>query len=173
MKPVYQTFIDGKRGNCMQAVMASLFELPLEMVPNFIEFGQDWFQIMIRFSYYKGYDLLGHLYNPHECYRDEPLPEREIIPECRFSELQKMQGIKGYWYATVFSQKFYDPSKSWGAQIQHAVIIDKDLNIVHDPNPNNKSDGYLRANEIGYNGILSVKMFEPIKDENNRSNSNS
>jgi hypothetical protein len=40
VKPVFQTHFDEEGtgpGNCMQAVTASYFELPLEAVPNFIE----------------------------------------------------------------------------------------------------------------------------------------
>jgi hypothetical protein len=37
-------------------------------------------------------------------------------------------GYNGYFYASVPSQTFSD--------VTHAVIVDTDLNIVHDPNPN-------------------------------------
>lgn len=36
MKPVYQTVFDSKNGNCMQACVASIFEVPLEVIPNFM-----------------------------------------------------------------------------------------------------------------------------------------
>lgn len=36
MKPVFQTKT-GKYGNCMSACLASVLELPIEMVPNFYE----------------------------------------------------------------------------------------------------------------------------------------
>lgn len=41
MKPVKQTII-GDNGNCLQACVASLFELELEEVPHFISYGDDW-----------------------------------------------------------------------------------------------------------------------------------
>ncbi len=37
MKPVHQTFFDDERGNCEAACIASLLELPLDAVPNFVE----------------------------------------------------------------------------------------------------------------------------------------
>lgn len=37
MKPVYQTKFGNKEGNCLAACIASIFELRLEEVPNFIE----------------------------------------------------------------------------------------------------------------------------------------
>ena len=36
MKPVYQTQFDSKTGNCLQASVASVLELPLDEVPNFM-----------------------------------------------------------------------------------------------------------------------------------------
>jgi hypothetical protein len=41
MKPVYQTIFKPPLGNCLQACLASLFELPLANVPNFME-AKDW-----------------------------------------------------------------------------------------------------------------------------------
>ena len=41
------------------------------------------------------------------------------------------KGVNGYFYAGVHSQTFKD--------VSHAVIVDMDLNIVHDPNPNQKA----------------------------------
>jgi hypothetical protein len=36
MKPVYQTILEPPRGNCFSACVASIFEVSLEDVPNFI-----------------------------------------------------------------------------------------------------------------------------------------
>jgi hypothetical protein len=36
MKPVYQTVFSPPLGNCVQACVASILELPLEQVPNFM-----------------------------------------------------------------------------------------------------------------------------------------
>jgi len=38
MRPVFQTVVGNGLGNCHQAVVASLFELELDMVPNFIKY---------------------------------------------------------------------------------------------------------------------------------------
>lgn len=40
MKPVTQT-ITGEKGNCFPACLASLFEIPIQEIPNFIEAGPD------------------------------------------------------------------------------------------------------------------------------------
>ena len=74
MKPVDQTiFYDpsvgpkGQRGNCLQAVIASLLELPLEEVPHFVGDDLDhdgdnnlewhWWKRLLDFLKSKGYQL--------------------------------------------------------------------------------------------------------------------
>lgn len=44
MKPVFQTkFSDnGDHGNCLSAALASIFEVPLSTVPEFQEYGDEW-----------------------------------------------------------------------------------------------------------------------------------
>lgn len=44
MKPVNQTIFKDEqgRGNCLQACIASLLELPLEDVPHFTAMGEEW-----------------------------------------------------------------------------------------------------------------------------------
>jgi hypothetical protein len=37
MKPVFQTIVDKDKGNCFAACLASVLEIPLEIVPNFLE----------------------------------------------------------------------------------------------------------------------------------------
>ena len=44
MIPVHQTTFGEGKGNCFQAALASVFELPLEEVPNFcVDYGDDWY----------------------------------------------------------------------------------------------------------------------------------
>lgn len=42
MTPVQQTIFGPERGNCLQAAVASLFDLPLDDVPHFIDEGNRW-----------------------------------------------------------------------------------------------------------------------------------
>jgi len=58
MKPVYQTIFDNKIGNCLQACVASILELELEDVPNFMEAGDDWADEYGRFMFRFGLQLL-------------------------------------------------------------------------------------------------------------------
>lgn len=115
MKKVFQTVVDKGHGNCMQAAVASLFDLELDEVPNFIEH-ENGNGSVLQYMYRKGYDA---------CYINR---YRHDTTEF----LQKIAhfdgGVNGYFYASVQSQTYDD--------VYHAVVIDMDLNIVHDPNPN-------------------------------------
>lgn len=117
MKRVFQSRIDKKHGTCMQASIASLFEMFIEDVPNFIELEDEWYNTLVRFYKDRGY---GHIcsFNPRG--------EMELTKQV----LEHDGGVNGYWNASV-------ESINLGSEITHAVIVDKNLNVVHDPNPNN------------------------------------
>jgi len=119
MKKVYQTIVDQKKGNCMQAVIASLFELELEEVPPFIEYGERWYEVFDQFLKERNCEFA--YFNKGK---------KETIDFMR--KLAAFDGgINGFFYGVVASQTFPDTT--------HAVVIDKDLNIIHDPNPNQKA----------------------------------
>ena len=130
MTPVYQTVIHKGHGNCMQATIASLFDLTLDEVPNFIELDCDWFNVMGKMYSDRGYDLC--------CFN--PRGRIELVKEV----LKVDKGVNGYWYASVASIFF-------GNDVTHSVIIDKDLNVVHDPNPNNKGHVYKPEDILSIN----------------------
>jgi hypothetical protein len=115
MKKVYQTIIDKGHGNCMQAVVASLFDLELDDVPNFIELDR-WFLEMMKFFRDQGYSDICNIYKQRH-------DTEELKKIAKFDG-----GINGYFYAIVNSKLWPDRT--------HAVIVDINLNIVHDPNPN-------------------------------------
>lgn len=48
MKPINQTIFKPPHGNCLQAAIASIFELPLDKVPNFMERKSDWWDFYQR-----------------------------------------------------------------------------------------------------------------------------
>lgn len=115
MKKIFQTIVDKGHGNCMQAAIASLFDLELEDVPNFIELKEGNGSVL-NFMFEKGFDACSINRNRHDT--------TEFL-----QKVAKFDGgLNGYLYATVPSQTFEN--------IGHAVIVDLDLNIVHDPNPN-------------------------------------
>jgi hypothetical protein len=49
MKKIYQDKFGEPKGNCLQAAIASIFELALDAVPNFVEFEDDWFVKLTAF----------------------------------------------------------------------------------------------------------------------------
>lgn len=122
MKKVFQTVVSGVNGNCQQAAIASLFEKELNEVSDFKADGPsiDFWDGVRNFYEEQGY-LLEFFY-PKKGYL-------EITKEA----LKADGGINGYFVAGVPSQTFPDK--------MHAVVIDSDMNIVHDPNPNQKALG--------------------------------
>ena len=63
MKKVYQTIVDKGLGNCMQAVIASLLDLELIEVPNFITFGRKWYAAFNLFLESRNLKLIKILYS--------------------------------------------------------------------------------------------------------------
>lgn len=114
MIPINQTIVDSQKGDCARAVIASLFELEIEAVPNFmLHQGHIWFDVFYYFIYSLGYQYNG---NGH--------PETISI---------KDNTINGYCYAVVKSKTFSNST--------HAVIINETGLVVHDPNPNKLWEG--------------------------------
>lgn len=152
MKKVFQTVVgdgnNGVRGNCMQAAIASLLELELSEVPNFISFdtgnGESNTK-MWEFLMNRGYSpsAFGTYDMPIDRYRDV----------CRMDD-----GVNGFFYASVKSMTFKESS--------HAVIIDSNLSIVHDPNPNGRCLGMeLDSSNLNYILVLSDYWYVRENEE--------
>lgn len=115
----------------MRAVIASLFELPLCRVPHFLrnakkKKGGNANFLMWMWLKKHGYDY--GVINPcrfkgGKQYKLTKLEMANVIKCLKYDN-----GINGYFYASVPSQTFDNGT--------HAVVVDSDLNIVHDPNPN-------------------------------------
>jgi hypothetical protein len=134
MKKIFQEVVDKGFGDCVRATMASLFEMNLHDVPDFMKEhtkeNPQALQVM-RFMESKGYPDTMYI-NPQP---DETIEQFQKI-------LAFDGGIDGLFYASVDSQTFEDTS--------HAVIINAKMEIVHDPNKNG------RALELGPEAIKSV-----------------
>lgn len=117
MEKVYQSIVDKDKGDCMRAVIASLLEVELEDVPDFLN-RNGWLKIMLDFLKEK----TGHRFTPISLsyYSDEAL--FKILSD------EEVDCFNGFFYASVPSRTYKDGS--------HAVIIDRDFIVVHDPNPN-------------------------------------
>lgn len=136
MIKVYQTIIDSKIGNCAQAAVASLFNLSLDEVPNFILNHK---QTNMNVSVY------GFFYN--RGYKPSYVDKQIDYRGNSLKELAKYdKGVNGYFYASVKSQTFENCT--------HAVIVDTDLTVVHDPNPNQLCLGLTYEHVLSF---LSVR----------------
>jgi len=131
MKKVYQTIVDKGNGNCMQAVVASLFDLELKDVPHFLEYGKKWYEVFDNFFIDKGYDNICYINRMD----DDTL---DFMKEIAHFD----GGINGFLFGVINSQTYEDTT--------HAVVIDKDLNIIHDPNPNGKALSLTPNDVIGF-----------------------
>jgi hypothetical protein len=166
MKKVFQTIIDKGNGNCMQSVVASLFDLELSDVPHFLEHDNP-NGLLTQFFLDRSYgscffenrestEFLWHMshrppideLNKHV---EESIAKNEAMRtnQPTFKEVAKYDGgVNGYFYAVVKSQTFEDTT--------HAVICDLDLNIIHDPNPNGNA---LKLKECDILRIMLTKDF--------------
>ena len=124
MTPIDQLIVDQGRGDCMRAVVASLLDLELDQVPHFRLYDtkenqgnhfRNWFMVFTWFFHSVGYELKWYLRSSKK------------------KELEERHSIDGYFYAAVDSKTFEN--------VKHAVIMDMNGVIVHDPNPNKAWQG--------------------------------
>jgi hypothetical protein len=164
MTPVYQRIIDRKNGDCLKCVIATLLDKPYEEVPHFIEH-ENWRGVFRDFLIQNNIKESGELWNKYynqlyhtknDCFKRPKYYMRYIMTKKR---LYKEEGIDGLFYAFVFSPKYFTMCND----VTHAVLIDKDYNIVFDPNPEYQNIiGYPLYNLIKYNGICGVTLLNRI-----------
>jgi hypothetical protein len=126
-------------GDCMQAAVASLLELPYEKVPAFRKLQQEtgyWHKHLFDFLEANGFEFNGTFYPRFQQFGVEYADKSwlELRQEC--------PGVKGFYMASGPS-----PRKVKGG---HAVIIDGYGKIVHDPHPS----------RLGVPEICDVFMIE-------------
>lgn len=115
MTPVRQTvFSDpktGVHGNCFTACVASLFDKPIEEVPNFIDFGDKWFEMFWEYVVSQGAEFLGMCYvGPKESISDE---EWKLFDGYLIAGGTSPRGIKN-GHAVIYKdgKPFFDPHPS-------------------------------------------------------------
>lgn len=148
MKKVYQSIVCKERGDCCRAVMASLFDKELHEVPEFKPDHNQGLEIS-NFLEEHGYEY-GY-YNKRDGQTTQdgaPLPT--LLEVAKYDG-----GINGYFYASVKSQTFDG--------VTHAVVVDIDLNIVHDPNPNQLA---MQLGPDDVQGLIVVKDWYVGRDGN-------
>lgn len=137
-------------GDCMKSAIATLFKLKYEDVPHFVEM-DDWHGEFRNFLITQGYVWHGEAVNPRcfGCCGDYNAMEDKI---------KNGDSIDGLYFATVYSPKYYNRMDDLPSR--HAVLIDKDFNIVFDPNPEYKDiENYPEHKMIGNNGVFSVDLI--------------
>lgn len=115
MKKINQIIVDRLKGDCTRACLASLLELDIYLVPNFIELGGGWFDSFWKFLRDNGYKYYGTGW-----IKSDDRPYGQILYES--------PNIDGLVIASV-------PSKTFD-NIGHSVIMNLDGLVIHDPNPN-------------------------------------
>lgn len=136
MTPVEQTISDPNRGDCHRAVIATLLDLEIEQVPHFRLFDENWFNVYCGFLWGCGYEVEGTGYHPKHT------PRSEHLKECH---------VGGYVEAVV-------PSKNYPPElgITHAVVMDMDGLVVHDPHP---GKAYQGVNVIETGELMSWRLM--------------
>lgn len=116
MKPIDQIIMEKGNGDCMRAAVASILELPLVAVPHFMLNGNAamYMSVFKAFMYAHGWKWKGN--------------------GCHNGILRwKPYHVDGHYIASVDSANFKDT--------YHAVVIDTEGNVVHDPSPKKQWQG--------------------------------
>ncbi len=153
MKKVFQT-ITGSEGNCIQAGLASLTGIPLEECFHAFDHPDDdmWGIKLVNWLDSKGYSYSATLYNA--------INKEDV---CTLENIKIMEGINGFFLAGVYSPS--ERLNDDGSLSEHAVIINKNFEIVHDPNHAYKDiKVYPQAEKLGFNGIVDIWIIN--KKEN-------
>ncbi|MAO65073.1 MAG: hypothetical protein CL666_08735 [Balneola sp.] len=153
MKKVYQTIVDSEDGNCAQAAIASLFGKELEEVPNFVEYRERYTEKLLDYFEVQGY--------PNATVVGVKRHEPDLINKA----IALDSGVGGFFYASIHSMTYEGGT--------HAVVVDSKLNVVHDPNPNQRALGLGRMQVVSMvfpNGIVigkhgSVMKMEEVLDD--------
>lgn len=168
MKKFYQKIVDKGKGDCMRAALCSLLEVDPINVPNFVELENTWEHIdnfLINHGYsYSGclHNIrYGELFNPSErCFRNIGYNDASVLSK---ENLDDKYSVNGLFLAAVLSPKYFSletPNQT------HAVLCDKNLNIVFDPNQEYSNIlRYPLSDLLGNNGIINVYLIEKLPNE--------
>lgn len=116
MKPVHQTKFGGE-GNCLNACLASIFEVPIESLPEWDEHS-NWYEVLTRYMV----DTFG--VQPIEVHLKHIAPEDFWIPAMGYSSDVYWAPLEGYYMVNGKSER----------GLEHSVVA-KGGHYVHDPHP--------------------------------------
>lgn len=112
MKPVMQTLFNTTNGNCFQACVASIMELPLTNVPNFMDFNDD----------------KGHWWREFGAW----LRRRNMF----HYSVELAEPNRGEWADWLEDKQLIYLGSIKSGGVHHALVL-KGTNVIHDPWPNN------------------------------------
>lgn len=126
MIPIDQTIVDAGRGDCVRACVASILEVPITAVPNFSDAPEGLFHSVYRATL--------HGYGWIVCDAAHP----------KGVALWYGRGIDGHFVASVPSRNIEGGT--------HAVIINEDGLVVHDPSPhkNYQDENVFETEQVHY-----------------------
>jgi hypothetical protein len=148
MIPVNQEIINKDFGDCQRAVYASLLELPLDAVPNFLRHGVRWILVYRQFLHTCGWvpDWINGRY-----YKNLSIYAKGF--EAKYQRPQLEHSINGYFAASVKSKTY--------KHTNHAVVIDINGVVIHDPNPNKL---YQNENVMETEALIHWDLVTPRTD---------
>lgn len=164
---VYQRIDDPRKGDCWKCTICTLLGLDYDEVPNFVEYGDKWFEMGMEVFKQQGYKLTGRmLYNPKLVFLEDPTwnvwENNYPVDEKTFGAIKPEYGIDGLFMASVYSPK-YTNADEHPVEHLHSVLCDIDFNIVFDPQPEYaKVVNYPYSKLIGYNGIRCIDIITKI-----------
>lgn len=141
MVKVNQSLVDGEKGDCFRAALASLFETDVEETINIIDFVESERGWAIPFM--EWVESIGYEYE----YFVSPSEDSSLT----YSELKNYQSVGGFFIASVESRNYEGGF--------HAVIIDTNGVVVHDPEPLKKWLGC----DVVEGGLVGWYVFEPAE----------
>jgi len=141
MNKVDQSIVDKEYGDCTRACIATILDLPLDAVPNFMQFKDKWFKVFHNFLLILDYAFYGTGFP-----RSVDKPNGHILSESI--------NVNGLVMASV-------PSKTF-ENIGHSVVMNLDGLVVHDPNPNKlwQDINVLQSGELKHWSFIGPKGME-------------
>jgi hypothetical protein len=130
MKKIYQTIRNFENGNCMQACVASLLELPISSIPNFMENGEE-----------------KYLEN-----RDKWCESVGL-----FIIALELKDDAVDYFKNAYGIALIDSPRSDNGK-KHAVIV-KGTRVVHDPYSTIETIGYKYDGNVEYLIITDAQKF--------------
>lgn len=166
MEKIFQKINSSEKGDCMRASICSLLNIKNdESIENFKEAGCYWFPHICDFFKSNGY--LFHLVIDNYKYnyiRNHKFFEEKNIsilnPKWNLIKDEKFNVHNGFYLASVLSPKYFE----YGNNKSHMIVIDKNFNIIHDPNPEYQNIlNYPLYKILDYNGIIDYWLFTKIE----------